>query len=205
MSDVFAITVPIGAQYASVNHVGAGSHRGGKKSLAYKRLFADVKGAAEAEIARTGWTTASCSCFAMIVRYLGDRRRHDAMNLGKCEFDALTAAGASEDDHLAGPCMPWVRFDGQGEHRAAIVVVKLYQSVVESVPIASRERGFVSSRERAASASAQAALLETGRSDSRWLRDFERGARDTRWRAKRRPVSPSRCRMGRAQEERSDD
>jgi Holliday junction resolvase RusA-like endonuclease len=127
-SDVLSVTVLIGAQYASVNHVGAGSHRGGTKSPAYKRLFADVKAAAEAEIARTGWTTASCECFVTIVRYVGDRRRHDAMNLGKCEMDALTAAEVWHDDCLANPCLPWIRYDAEGGHRVTIVIVKLFAS-----------------------------------------------------------------------------
>jgi Holliday junction resolvase RusA-like endonuclease len=129
--DVLSLTVPIGAQYASVNHIGAGSHRGGTKSPAYKRLFADVKAAAETEIARTGWTTASCECFVTIVRYVGDRRRHDAMNLGKCEMDALTAADVWHDDCLANPCLPWIRYDAAGGHRVTIVIVKLYASAYD--------------------------------------------------------------------------
>jgi Holliday junction resolvase RusA-like endonuclease len=128
VSDVLSISVPIGARYASVNHTNAGSHRGGKKSPEYKALFADVKRAAMDAMVLTGWTIARCECFVTIVRYVPDHRQHDAMNLGKCEFDALTAAGIWQDDKWANPCMPWIRYSAP--HRVTIVVVKLYESVL---------------------------------------------------------------------------
>jgi len=131
MSDVLSITVPIGAKYASVNSVGANGHRAGKKSPEYKALFADVKAAAETEIKWLGWDKAECECLAMIVRYVADRRRHDAMNLGKCEWDALTEAGVWLDDSLANPCLPMIRYCAP--HRVTIVVVKLYESVLKPV------------------------------------------------------------------------
>jgi len=131
VSDVLSITVPIGSRYASVNGVGANGHRAGKKSDAYKQLFADVQRAAEAEIARTGWEKATSECFALIARYLPDRRRADSLNLGKCEWDSLTAAGVWVDDSLANPCLPMIRYNAP--HRLAIVVVKLYESVLKPV------------------------------------------------------------------------
>jgi len=129
VSDVLAISVPLGSRYASVNSVGANGHRAGKKSDAYKRLFADVKTAAEAEMARIGWQKASCECFAMIVRYVVTRRRGDASNQGKCELDALTAAGVWDDDSLATPFVSSVCYAPEGGHRLAIVVVKQRQEV----------------------------------------------------------------------------
>lgn len=135
MSDVLAITVPLGSRYASVNGVGRDNRRGGRKSDAYKRLYADVKAAAEAEIARTGWTTATANCFAMIVRYVPGNRRCDAMNQGKCEWDALTAAGVWDDDRWANPSLPWI-VPNAGEHRIAIVVVKL---AAQAVPARAEE------------------------------------------------------------------
>ena len=131
MRDVLSITVPIGSRYASVNGLGANGHRAGKKSPEYHTLFDDVKRAAEAEIARTGWTTAECDCFAMIVRYVENRKRHDAMNLAKVEWDSLTAAGVWTDDSLANPCLPMIRYSTP--HRITIVVVKLYESVLTPV------------------------------------------------------------------------
>lgn len=126
MTDVLTITVPIQGAYASVNQTGGDSFRGGRKSPAYKALFRAVQQSAEAEMRRTGWTKAECDCFALIVRYVPDRRRADAMNLAKCEWDALTEAGVWNDDELANPCLPMIRPDFGGPHRVSIVVVKLY-------------------------------------------------------------------------------
>lgn len=128
MSDVLAITVEIDGRYPSVNHTGGDGFRGGRKSREYRQLFARVKYAALDEMARTGWTKAECDCFVSIVRYIPDMRRCDAMNLGKTELDALTAAGVWLDDNLANPPMAWIRRDIDGKHRVSIVVVKLYES-----------------------------------------------------------------------------
>jgi Holliday junction resolvase RusA-like endonuclease len=132
MSDVLAITVPIGTRYASVNNVGAGSHRAGKKSKAYKDLYEAVYVEARLEINRVGWEKATSECMAIIVRYIGDRRRRDATNAFKCEADALTAAGVWEDDSLVNPFLSQIRYQ-VGASRLAIVVVKLYSSVTEGV------------------------------------------------------------------------
>lgn len=129
MTDVLSITVPIGSRYASVNNVGGNSHRGGKKSPEYRRLFNAVQSAAEAEIERTGWTKATSECAAYVVRYVSDRRRRDATNAFKCEADALTEAGVWDDDNLVNPFLSTIRYDTEGENRVTIVIVKLYQSV----------------------------------------------------------------------------
>jgi len=129
MADVLAISVPLGSRYASVNNVGGNSHRAGKKSAAYKQLFTDVKTAAEAEMARTGWQKATAECFTLVVRYIVNRRRADAANQGKCELDALTAAGVWDDDCQAVPFMASVCYAPEGGPRLAIVVVKQRQDM----------------------------------------------------------------------------
>lgn len=127
MADVLAITVPIEGRYASNNALGKDSHRGGRKSEAYKALFKSVKEAAEDEAMRIGWVPLPCEHDITILRYLPARWRTDAMNLGKCEGDALTAAGIWPDDRYANPARFLVRYDASGQHRIAIVVVKLYE------------------------------------------------------------------------------
>ncbi len=132
MSDVLSITVPIGSRYASVNGVGANGHRAGKKSPEYHRLFDDVKTAAETEMKWIGWDKAECECFRDD-RSLRSKTgsRHDAMNLGKCEWDALTEAGVwlRTMPVRRTPYMPMDSLQCAGMHRVTIVVVKLYQSV----------------------------------------------------------------------------
>lgn len=186
MSDVLSITVPIGAKYASVNSVGANGHRAGKKSPEYKALFADVKAAAETEIKWLGWDKAECECLAMIVRYVADRRRHDAMNLGKCEWDALTEAGVWLDDSLANPCLPMIRYCAP--HRVTIVVVKLYESVLK--PAQARDDAVSGSRTSRSPKSAQAGIehlmpCKHGRPCGLYCRGCERHALNT-W----KPGSP---------------
>jgi len=129
MTDVLSLCIPIPGRYPSVNSLGRDGLRFGRKSEEYRALFKAVKEAAEAEMARTGWITATCECLSVIVRYIGDRRRTDAANLAKCEWDALTAAGVWSDDRLANPCHFAIRRDPNGEHRVSIVVVKLHQSI----------------------------------------------------------------------------
>ena len=135
MSDVLALSIPLGSTYPSVNHLHKDGFIGGRKSDAYKTLFADVKTAAEAEIARTGWETASTECALTVIRYQETRRRSDATNLAKVEADALTAAGVWADDRLATPVTLMVRFDPAGQHRLAIVVVKLHEATTESAQV----------------------------------------------------------------------
>src|ERR1700678_4227088 len=128
MSAVLTFTASLGSRYPSINHQGADGFRGGRKSDTYKKLFADIETAARAEIERTEWATASTECALTVVRYIPDRRRADASNLAKTECDALTSAGVWADDRLPSPCTLVVRDDPAGEHRLAIVVVKLHQS-----------------------------------------------------------------------------
>jgi hypothetical protein len=129
MSDVLSVTVSLGGRYPSTNHTANGSHRAGPKSPEYKALFDAVKCAAEAEIARTGWVKADGECLTIITRYVPDRRRCDAVNLGTSECNALTAAGVWADDRLAQPCIKHIRHDPNGEHRVSIVVVQLHHPV----------------------------------------------------------------------------
>jgi hypothetical protein len=84
LSDILSIIVPLGSSYPSVNHVGKDGFRGGRKSDAYRKLFADVEQAARAEIERTGWTKAETECSLTIVRFTPHRRRIDAGNMSKC-------------------------------------------------------------------------------------------------------------------------
>jgi hypothetical protein len=127
VADILAFTVPIEGGYASVNNIGANMHRAGKKSPEYVRLYRAVYDAAKAEMARIGWETASCECFATVVRYMDSNRSADASNNSKCEFDAMEEAGVWANDCLANPPLLWIRRDFQGPHRVAIAVVKLYE------------------------------------------------------------------------------
>lgn len=139
MSDVLVVTAPLGARYPSQNHTGADGARFGKKSPEYHDLFAAVADAARAEIERTGWACASFYVEASCTLY---RRadRIDPSNVGKCEFDALTAAGAWASDKLARPVHLEVEIDPEGDERVVLVLRRRYPQRVPKPSLAERVR-----------------------------------------------------------------
>lgn len=125
--DVLTLTIALGTRYPSKNHEGRDGMRTGRKSEEYRKLFEDIKEAAEREMARTGWNMAECECLTIVVRYMPNHLRADALNLAGCEANALTAAGVWTDDRLAQPVTLHIRYDDEGPHRVTIVVMKLYE------------------------------------------------------------------------------
>jgi hypothetical protein len=103
MRDVLTICIPTfpdgGSVYPSVNHLGCDGRRGGRKSPEFHALFEAVKIAAEYEMLG-GWTTATYLVEVHLKRYLTTRKSTDSSNLGKCEIDALQAAGVVVNDSL---------------------------------------------------------------------------------------------------------
>ncbi len=131
VSDVLSLSVPLPTTaYPSVNSLGGDGFRGGKKTVAYHALFDAVKAAAEAEMARTGWETADFLVDATLVLVTRSARIRDASNCGKCEMDALTAAGVWLDDALARPWRTDCENDPSGPDRVVIVVRRRYPIIV---------------------------------------------------------------------------
>jgi hypothetical protein len=99
-NDVLAFTIEIPGRYPSVNHTHADGFRGGKKSQEYRDLKRAVRAAAHAEMKRVGWSAPACWYVAIeLTRVVPDRRRRDAMNMGKAELDALRPAVPRDDDY----------------------------------------------------------------------------------------------------------
>lgn len=138
MPDVLVLSVPIDGSYASVNHTGRDGMRFGRKSPAYKKLFADVLAAACFAMERTGWRTTDDDCEVTLTRYVRDRIKRDAANMGKCEFDALTKAGVWKDDSQAKRVILKLLTDPSGADRVVIVVQRipsLWRDCSESIPL----------------------------------------------------------------------
>jgi Holliday junction resolvase RusA-like endonuclease len=132
MTDIFTITVPIPkGTYPSVNHTGINGFRGGGKSKEYRELFASVKAAAIAEMARTGWTTAEYDCAGWITRYHPHARKLDCSNLSKAENDALEEAGVVLNDTLIRPIHKDAQYDKNGPDRIVIVLQRLYPRITD--------------------------------------------------------------------------
>ena len=146
MSDVLIVSAPVPGAYPTVNTMWAGSSRGGKKSLVYTDLFDAVQRAAEAEIDRTGWTTAAYYCAVSLTLYRNTRREIDCANTSKAELDAMTAAGVWVDDKFARPFLADTEYDPSGESRVVIVVRRRFPDMhftadaPAKVPIAARLR-----------------------------------------------------------------
>lgn len=134
MSDVLSITVELsGNGYPTKNREGKDGFRGGRKSDVYREVSASVEAVARVEIARIGWTTATCECAGIIMRVVPKRWKSDALNIGTAEANALTAAGVWSDDQACNPAIKYVRYDSDGPHRIVIVIVKLHQPVTSEV------------------------------------------------------------------------
>lgn len=149
MADVLVITVPVPAgTYPSVNHTGRGVFKKGRKTDEYHELFNAVKTAAEEEMARIGWETATDYCWTSITRYKSTRRKQDVGNLGKCESDALTAAGVWIDDDRAAPVSLDIEYDPAGPDRVVIIVRRRF--VAQNITAMPAPRGAKDAEPRAA-------------------------------------------------------
>ncbi len=131
MSLVLAFTVPAPRKYPSVNHLGRDGFRGGKKSPEYHELFDAVKRAAEAEMLRVGWECADYLVDASLTVYFDSGRQADAGNTGKCELDAMTAAGVWRDDRLARPLRLDTEHDPSGPSRIVIVARRKFPPYIQ--------------------------------------------------------------------------
>lgn len=157
VTDVLAFWVPTfpgnGSRYPSVNGMWASGVRYGKKTPEYADLFAIVRETAHATMQATGWETATDRVEVHIRRYVPDRRRTDAGNLGKCELDAMAPSrpgerdfpGVYEDDRLVRP-FPDVVYDPTPEamDRIAIAVFRLFTESL--APKKTRPRAAVAQR-----------------------------------------------------------
>ena len=142
MIDMLVITAPIDGEYPSVNHTGRDSRRFGRKTEAYKNLFNDIKTVAGIEMERCGWKTTADQCEVTVTRYVRDRRKRDASNLAKCEFDALTAAEVWQDDSQATRVTLEIVQDFEGRDRVTITVRRRF------IPLIAREVQVAAERER---------------------------------------------------------
>ena len=130
MGDVLVVSAPVPGRYASVNHLGSGAHRGGKKTPEYHDLFNAVVAAAEAEMQRVAWRIADYPCAVAITLYHRNGIFPDALNIGKCEFDALTAAGVWIDDKYGRPATADTELDPDGDPRVVIVIRRRFPPYV---------------------------------------------------------------------------
>lgn len=125
--DVFSISVPLPkGSYPGVNHLGADGFRGGRKTANYHALRKSVMDAAQREMARTGWETATWYCECTWTRYSRTRRLSDPGNGNKVEADALEAAGVVENDTLLRPIHLSCEYDPDGVERIVIVLLRRY-------------------------------------------------------------------------------
>jgi hypothetical protein len=141
-ADVLSFWVPTfpgnGSKYPSVNGMWASGVRYGKKTPEYADLFRIVRETAHAVMQATGWETATDRVEVHLKRYVPDRRRTDAGNLGKCEMDSMAPwkpgqpgpesfLGVYEDDRLVRP-FPDVVYDPTPDamDRIAIAVFRLF-------------------------------------------------------------------------------
>ena len=132
--DVFVITVPVPkGTYPSVNHVGGNGFRGGFKSHEYRTLGKSVLEAAQEEMNRVGWQTATYYVSGSITRYQTTRIHSDPSNLGKCEWDFLEKAGVVENDTLIRPTVKDIQYDPDGVDRIVIVLQRLYPRAADTI------------------------------------------------------------------------
>ena len=130
--DVFSITIPVpSGTYPSVNHLGINGQRGGGKSREYEELFASVKEAALAEMARIGWTTAEYDVEGWFTRYHPRANVFDCSNAFKAEPDALEKAGVVANDTLIRPFHKSAQYDPIGPDRVVIVLQRLYPRITD--------------------------------------------------------------------------
>lgn len=112
------------ARYPTVNHQVRGAASYGRKTVDYEALFADVADAGR-EAVRLGWQTIVYPCRTRIYRFVTDHLVRDALNLGGCEANALTASGVWSDDSVGRPIELDILVDPAGPDRVFIEIVRI--------------------------------------------------------------------------------
>lgn len=121
--DILVMSIPIVGRYPSQNEIGADGFRGGRKSKAYRDLFAVVTRISERVVAM-GWRKIVEPARVTVTRYATTRAARDAINLGTAELNALTKGGVWLDDALGADVSASVVVS-DGPDRVLIVVQRL--------------------------------------------------------------------------------